>query len=251
MTDATPLRALVVDDEPVARAGLRHLLQDVGWLHVVAEAADGETALTMIEGLRPDIVFLDIQLPGLLGTQVLQRLTHRPQVIFTTAHAEHAVTAFELGALDYLLKPFGAERLQAALQRLQAALGEPAPPAFERLAEAWGRGPISRLFVRQGRSVVPIAIEQVHWFEAVGDYVAVHTDSAAPLLHVALARLEQRLDAQHFVRVHRAHIVNLAKVVAFVRQTSGAVVAQMHSGAQVAVSRARAQELRGWVRLAA
>lgn len=237
---------------PCARAGHfgqgAHLLQDVGWLHVVAEAADGETALTMIGEPRPDIAFLGIQWPGLLGTQVLRRLTHRPQAIFTTAHAEYAVTAFEWGALDYLLKPFGAECLQAALQRLQAALGEPAPPAFERLADAWGRGPISRLFVRQGRAIVPIAVEPVQWFEAVADYVALHADSAAPVLHMALVRLEQRLDAQHFVRVHRAHIVNLAKVVVFVRQTSGAVEAQMRSGAQLAVSRARAQELRGWVR---
>lgn len=246
MVEAMPT-AVVVDDEPVARAGLRHLLAaQAPWLRCIGEAANGPAAVEAIDRDRPDIVFLDIALPGFPGIEVLRRLAHRPLVVFTTAYAEHAVTAFELGALDYLLKPFGADRLQGALDKLRAALGEPAPPAFERLAEAWGQGPIARLFVRSGKAIVPLAVDSVAWFEAVGDYVQLHLrDSRTThLLHLSLQRLEQRLDAQRFARIHRTHIVNLESVAAFRRDGSGTTVAEMRDGTRLAVSRARAQELR-------
>ena len=248
MPEASPLTVLIVDDEPVARAGLRHLLHGLDWLHLVGDAATGPAAVQAINTLRPELVLLDIQLPGLLGTEVLKQVLHKPWVIFTTAYAEHAVTAFELGALDYLLKPFGAERLHAALQRLRAAVGEPAPPALERLAESWGRGPISRLFVRSGRAIVPVAVAEVVWLEAVGDYVAVHTAGAAPLLHLSLNRLEQRLDPGRFVRIHRTHIVNLDEVRAFRRQPDGTLQAELRDGTVLAVSRAKAVELRSLAR---
>jgi two-component system LytT family response regulator len=246
MTEHAALTALIVDDEPVARAGLRHLLAEHPWLRLVGEAGSGPAAVEAIDGLRPELVFLDIQLPGMPGTAVLQRVHHRPHVIFTTAHAEHAVTAFELGALDYLLKPFGNERLQAALEKLRAAVGEPVPPALERWAAAAGPGPIARLFVRQGRAIVPVAVDSVGWFEAVGDYVAVHASAATHLLHLSLNRLEQRLDGQRFLRIHRAHIVNLEHVLAFRRQATGALVAELRDGSVLAVSRSKAQELRGF-----
>lgn len=242
--------AFIADDEPVARAGLRHLLRGLPWLHCVGEAADGPAALAEIQRLRPELVFLDIQMPGLLGTEVLQRLRDAgaaapPLVIFTTAHAEHAITAFELGALDYLLKPFGAERLQATLERVRAALGQPCPPALERLAELLGRGPLTRLFVRNGAAIVPVAVDQVSHFEAVGDYVAVHAGGAQHLLHLALARLEERLDAQRFVRIHRGCIVSLDAVQRFRRLANGQLSAELKDGTTLTVSRSRSQRLRG------
>jgi two-component system LytT family response regulator len=241
--------ALIADDEPVARAGLRHLLRGLPWLHCVGEAADGLTALAEIQRLRPELVFLDIQMPGLLGTEVLRRLaeagTAPPLVVFTTAHAEHAITAFELGALDYLLKPFGAERLHATLERVRAALGEPCPPALERLAELLGRGPLTRLFVRSGVAIVPVAVAEVSHFEAVGDYVAVHAGGAEHLLHLALARLEERLDPQRFVRIHRGCIVNLDAVARFRRLANGQLSAELKDGRALPVSRSRSQVLRG------
>jgi two-component system LytT family response regulator len=241
--------ALIADDEPVARAGLRHLLRGLPWLHCVGEAADGPAALAEIQRLRPELVFLDIQMPGLLGTEVLQRLlaggtAAPPLVVFTTAHAEHALTAFELGALDYLLKPFGAERLHATLERVRAALGQPCPPALERLAELLGRGPLTRLFVRSGAAIVPVAVSEVSHFEAVGDYVAVHAGGATHLLHLALARLEDRLDAQRFVRIHRGCIVNLDAVQRFRRLASGQLSAELKDGRALPVSRSRSQVLR-------
>ena len=238
--------ALVVDDEPVARAGLRAMLAAVDWVEVVGEAADGESAVREIEARRPELVFLDVQMPGLLGTDVLRRLERPPFVIFTTAYSEHAVSAFELGAVDYLLKPFGPTRLAAALERVRAALGEPAPAdAFERLSGALAGGPISRLFVRVGGTLVPLPVERVSWFEADGDYVTAHAGGARHLLHLSLGRLEARLDPRRFTRVHRAHIVNLDHVRAFRRDGRGNLEAELLDGARVPVSRARAQEIRG------
>jgi two-component system, LytTR family, response regulator len=244
------VRTLVVDDEPIARAGLRHLLAAVPWVRCIGEAANGPAALEQIEALRPELVFLDVRMPGLSGPELLPRLQHRPQVIFTTAFAEHAVTAFELGALDYLLKPFGAERLQLALDRVRAALGEPAAtpvPDFGRLAEAMAQGPITRLFVRAGRSVVPLAVARIAWFEAVGDYVAVHLADGPGihLLHLSLSRLASRLDGQRFLRLHRTHIVNLDQVATFRSDEAGRLNAHLHDGTMLAVSRTMAQSLRG------
>lgn len=237
--------AFVADDEPVARAGLRAMLAAFDWVAVVGEAADGESAVTEIQRLRPELVFLDVQMPGLLGTDVLRRLERPPFVIFTTAYSEHAVTAFELGAVDYLLKPFGPSRLSAAMERVRSALGEPAPAdTFERLSGALAGGPISRLFVRIGGTLVPLPVERVAWFEANGDYVTAHAGSARHLLHLSLSRLESRLDSRRFVRVHRTHIVNLDQVRAFRRDARGNLEAELLDGTRVPVSRARAQELR-------
>jgi two-component system LytT family response regulator len=237
--------AYVVDDEPIARAGLRAMLRAFDWIEVVGEAGDGEAALAGIQALRPELVFLDVQMPGLLGTDVLRRLERPPFVIFTTAYSEHAVSAFELGAVDYLMKPFGPSRLAAAMERVRSALGEPAATdPFDRLSGALAGGPISRLFVRSGGALVAVPVERVSWFEADGDYVVAHEGSARHVLHLSLSRLETRLDPRRFSRVHRAHIVNLDQVRAFRRDAQGNLEAELLDGARVPVSRARAQELR-------
>lgn len=248
-TTASPpsarVRVVIADDEPIARAGLRRLLEAVDWITVVGEAPHGRGAIEQIDRLLPDLVFLDIQMPALLGTEVPARLTHQPFIVFTTAYAEHAVTAFELGAVDYLLKPFGAMRLAAALERVRAALGERAEVApFDRLGEALASGPVTRLFVRNGTAIAPVAVVSVLWFEADGDYVIAHTERTRHVLTLPLARLEARLDPRRFTRVHRAHIVNLDHVTAFRRHGKGGMTAELRDGTQLAVSRARAQELR-------
>ncbi|MES2177856.1 MAG: LytTR family DNA-binding domain-containing protein [Gemmatimonadota bacterium] len=238
------MTALVVDDEPVARAGLRDMLADVEWVTVVGEASNGIAAVDAINSLRPELVFLDIQMPGLLGTDVVARISHQPIVVFTTAFGQHAVAGFELGALDYLLKPFGAERLGRCLERVRSAIGEPVPvPALGRMTEALAKGPISRLFVRSGGGIIPVAVSDIVWFESSGDYVEAHTDRHKYLLHLALNRLEARLDPLKFVRIHRTHIVNLNRVAAF-RRRGGKFVAQLENGVMLPVSRERAKELR-------
>jgi len=236
---------LIADDEPVARSGLHDMLAGVEWLTCVAESASGPATVEAINRHRPDLVFLDIGMPGMLGTDVLRHITHQPRVVFTTAYAQHAASAFELGAVDYLLKPFGHDRLEKTLERVRASFGEPnATPALDRLREALASGPMSRLFVRSGAAVIPVAVESVARFESSGDYVTAYAGKSKYVLHLSLNRLEARLDPAKFTRVHRTHIVNLAHVTAFRRIHKGRVVAEMHDGARVAVSRERARELR-------
>lgn len=236
---------LVVDDEPLARAGLRAMLTAFDWVEVIDEAVDGDSAVEMINRMRPELVFLDVQMPGMFGTDVLRRIERQPFIIFTTAFSQHAVSAFEFGAVDYLLKPFGRARLSVAMERIRAVMGEPVGVGLlERLTGALTSGPITRLFVRMGGSLVPLLIRDVAWFEADGDYVMAHTERARHALTLSLTRLEERLDPRRFVRVHRAHIVNLDHVRAFKRDVRGNLEAELNNGRRVPVSRARAQELR-------
>lgn len=238
--------ALIADDEPVARAGMRDMLAAFDWVTIVGEASNGPAAVEAINTLKPELLFLDIQMPGLLGTDVLRKATHQPYVIFTTAYAQHAVTAFELGALDYLLKPFGAIRLAAAMDRVRAALGESdAHAPIDRLVEALGSGPMTRLFVRSGGSLIPVAVDQIARFDADGDYVVAHAGKSRHMLHLSLNRLEARLDPRRFARIHRAHIVNLDHVKTFRKSANGRLEAEMLDGTRLPVSRSRAQELRG------
>jgi two-component system LytT family response regulator len=240
---------LVVDDEPVARAGLKGMLAAFDWLEVIGEAADGQSAVRVIETLKPELVFLDVQMPGLLGTDVLRQVDHRPFVIFTTAYSQHAVTAFELGAVDYLLKPFGPARLAAAMERVRGAIGEPSSvDAIERLSGALGGGPITRLFVRVGNATVVVPVDRVSRLEADGDYVAAHAGGSRHLIHLSLSSLVARLDPGRFTQVHRAHVVNLDHVRAFKRDARGNVEAELTDGTRVPVSRARAREFRSLVR---
>jgi two-component system LytT family response regulator len=244
-TESTVVRVLIADDEPLARAGLRHLLQDIDWLQCVGEAADGPAVVSAVQRLQPEVVLLDIEMPGYSGIDVLRQLPSPvPRIVFTTAHAEHAVTAFELGALDYLLKPFGAARLTAALARVRASLRESLPPALDRYGEMLSTGPMQRLFVRSGRSIQPIPVAEVHRFEAVGDYVTAYTSRGEHLLHLALSRLEARLDPQQFARIHRAHLVNLDQVTRFRRELDGRLTAVLKSGAELPVSKSKAQVFR-------
>ena len=236
---------LVVDDEPIARAGLKAMLSGFDWIEVVGEAADGQSAVQAIETLKPELVFLDVQMPGLLGTDVLRHIDHRPFVIFTTAYSQHAVTAFELGAVDYLMKPFGPARLAAAMERVRGAIGQPSSvDAIERLSGALGGGPITRLFARVGNAIVPIPVDRVSRLEADGDYVVAHVGGSRHLLHLSLSKLVTRLDPRRFAQVHRAHVVNLDHVRAFKRDGRGNLEAELHDGTRVPVSRPRAQELR-------
>lgn len=236
---------LIVDDEQIARVGVREMLQAYDWIDVVGEASSGTAALRAIDNLRPELVFLDINMPGLQGLDVLRRATHQPFVVFTTAYAEHAATAFELGAVDYLLKPFGAERLRTTLDRVRAAIGEPAAtPAVDRLRDALAKGPIRRLFVRSGPSIQALAVKDVSWFEATGDYVVAHVGAKRYTMHLALNRLESRLDPDQFARVHRAYIVNLDQVKSLKQVEKGRVAMELADGTLVPVSRSRVQDFR-------
>jgi two-component system LytT family response regulator len=236
---------LIVEDEPLAQRRLRELIRDVPWLRCVGEATNGRDAIAAIDELQPDLVFLDIQLPGHSGIDVLTRIRHTPEVIFTTAHDQFAVTAFELGALDYLLKPFGRERFSRAIERARPMLERQAEtPAPERAKETLGAGPLRRLFVREAGRIVPIRVVSIEWLQACDDYVIVHAEGKRFTVNLTLAELERRLDSRVFVRVHRSSVVNLDHVASWTPFDGSRFRITLRSGAQIMASRQRSRALR-------
>jgi two-component system LytT family response regulator len=246
----TPVRALVIEDEPLARRQLRELAASVPWLACVGEAADGASAVRAIDDLRPDLVFLDIRMPELTGLEVLERAAHEPAVIFTTAFDQYAVAAFELGALDYLLKPFGRERFLAAMERVRRTLGtardDDDSSTVDRARAALGAtaGPLERIFVRDRGRIVPMPVRDIERLEAEDDYVAIHTRGRRFLVYLPLAEFERRLDPERFLRVHRSHVVNLDFVTALVPFDAARLQVEMRDGTKIMASRARSRELR-------
>lgn len=212
---SAPLRALVADDEAMSRARLCRLLGQAGGVEVVAECGDGDSALAALRRLRPDVAFLDIRMPDLSGFGVLQALPAalRPQVVFVTAHAEHALRAFDVDAADYLLKPYSAERLQAALARvrkLRAAAGQD-PAAAQDAAPAAGGYP-QRLAVPVGARLRLLPVEQIECALAQSNYVELRAGGQAYLLRETMNGLQARLDPARFLRIHRSRLVRLDAV---------------------------------------
>ena len=252
------MRALVVDDEPVARAALRELLGGVSWVECIGEAADGVEAVAAIRDQHPDLVFLDVQIPGMSGIEVLERAAADVAVIFTTAHDEYAMMAFELGAIDYLRKPFGKERFLRALERARPHLDArrartpESVSLTERLAAAasstLAAEPLTRLFVRDRGQVIPLQVADIVRCEADGDYVAVHAGGRRHLIYVNLSDLASRLDPTRFIRVHRSHLINLDRVSAMAPFDASRLEVRLADGSKVVASRAGTQLLRGHVR---
>lgn len=234
------VRTLVVEDEPLARRLLRRWIAEIDWLECVGEAADGASAIQAIDGLRPELLFLDVRMPGFDGLEVLRRIQHTPEVIFTTAYDRYAVTAFELGAADYLVKPFGRGRFEQALLRVHPRLGArpEVPTASERVRDALQPRPVRRLFTRSGAQIVPVNVPSIVRLEARGDYVAIHHAAGSSLMHITLAELEERLDPERFIRVHRSHVVNLDHVRSVRRTDERRFSIVLVDGTQIIASRA-------------
>lgn len=239
-------RTALVEDEPVARRALRALVDEVPWLECIGEAGNGPEAIRLIDAERPQLVFLDIRIPGCDGFEVLRRSSHRPEIVFTTAFDRYAVAAFELGALDYLVKPFGRARFEKTLARVRQRSGEAAevPPPGDR-ALMTNASPLRRLFARHGDRVVPIAIEAIVRIEARGDYAAIHHLDGTNLMHIALAELAARLDPERFCRIHRSHIVNLDRVTAIHTGEDRRLRLELDDGTEVIASRDASSRLRG------
>ena len=243
--------ALIVDDEPLARRQLRLLLEEHPEIEVLGEATDGSEAIAKIDELEPEIVFLDVQMPLASGIEVIQRAHHKPVVVFTTAYDRFAVSAFELAAVDYLLKPFGRDRFRAALERaLQTIAQRDASGAVERAHQALApqASPMVRFFVRDRGKIIPLRIEDVDRLEAEEDYTRVHTGGRSYLVHVSLGEFEQRLDRERFVRIHRSHTINLDFIRAIAPYDATRLEVEMKDGARIIASRARSKELRGLIR---
>jgi two-component system LytT family response regulator len=243
------LRCVVVEDEPEARANLVSYLHQDPDVEIVGEAADGREAVERIDSLLPELVVLDVQIPDLDGVAVLHRIASRPEVIFTTAYESYAVTAFELGALDYLVKPFGAERLLAALQRVRSRIAPAggAPSAVER-ALATATPPLTRLFVRKGARIVPIAAGDIVRVEACEEYSRVHARGDSFLVHVALKDLLAQLDTDRFEQIHRSHIVSLDAIDHMRSVDDRRLLVTLRDGTSIVASRSGSERLRRLVR---
>ena len=211
--DEKKITALIVDDEDLARLVLRELMQTHPELEVVAESANGFAAVKAVIEHKPDLIFLDVQMPKLSGFDVLELIGTETPVIFVTAYDQYAMRAFEVHAVDYLLKPIGRERFEAALERAKSRLGEKMPPPPELAAAA--RPPkqfLERIVVREGTRVTLIPIGKLDYAEAQDDYVALASEGKKHLKQQTIASLEACLDPDRFVRVHRSYIVNFERV---------------------------------------
>jgi two-component system LytT family response regulator len=240
------LRAVIVDDEPLARALLREYLGRIGGVEVVAECGDGFAAVAAVSEHDPDLLLLDIQMPQLSGFEVLEALDRPVATVFITAHDTHAVRAFEVHAVDYVLKPFGAERLRVAIARARdRLLAGSTPPAAALAAAARPAGaPLTRIVVRDGPRVSVVAVADLDWVEAADDYVVLHAGGRAHRRQQTLAELEAQLDSRAFVRAHRSIILNLARVAAFDTYAKDSRVAVLRDGTRVPVSRSGYARLR-------
>ena len=247
------LTVFLADDEPIARRRLASLIASVPDLTLIGQAGDGVAAVESVSRQRPDILFLDIRMPELSGIEVVERLrpvTPAPAVIFTTAHDDYAVTAFELQAVDYLLKPFGRKRFLAAVERARQLVGQRGENApWERIRAALtggtaGGATVDRIFVRDRDAVLPLPWPEIVRLEAQDDYVMIHARGRQFLVSLRLQDLEARLPAPPFLRVHRSHLVNLDQVDRMVCRDDGRIDVQMKDGTTVAASRARSQEIR-------
>jgi two-component system, LytTR family, response regulator len=223
-----PLRAVIVDDEELARAYLREMLQSHPEIELVAECANGFEAVKAVNDLSPDLLFLDVQMPKLDGFEVLELIDADPAVIFVTAYDQYAMRAFDAQAIDYLLKPFSAERFDRALERAQGRTGKRRPPAPRQ---------VDRIVVRDGAKIHVIPLDKLDYAEAQDDYVALHSEGKSDLKQQPISALEAMLDAARFVRIHRSAIVNLERVARIEPYAKDSRVAILADGTRLPVSR--------------
>jgi two-component system LytT family response regulator len=239
-SESARIRAVIVDDEESARAVLREYLAAHPEVEIAAECADGFAAVKAVHDLHPDLLFLDVQMPKLNGLEVLELLDERPAVIFSTAHDRYAVRAFEVHAVDYLLKPFSPERLAEALARAveRLARGE-GPPLGEiaRLRAGPGR-PLERIVVRDGSRIHVLPVDRIDWIEARDDAVRIKTGAEEHLKAQTLAELEALLDPARFVRIHRSYLLQLDRLSRLELYAKDSHAAILADGSRLPVSRA-------------
>jgi two-component system LytT family response regulator len=226
------MKAMIIDDEPPARRELRRLLTGFPWVEIVGEAGNIDQAAKMVESLTPELLFLDIQMPGGSGFDLLTRLEDVPQVIFTTAYDEHAVQAFKVDALDYLLKPIEPARLAKALGRVKSAQAARTPKPDAVLAQ---------IFVRDGSRCWFVPLREVRLLTSEGNYIRLSWGKSQPLLGRALAAVEQRLDPNRFFRANRRQIINLEFIESVELGVNGRLHAQLRDGPEVEISRRQAR----------
>lgn len=245
MVDSTHIRALLVDDESLAREMIREMLDDDKDVEIIGECVNGFEAVEVIEAEAPDLIFLDVQMPELGGFEVLEKIPkdRMPHVIFVTAYDQYAVRAFEVHALDYLLKPFDRERFQAAWQRAKSQIMREKNGALDQriiaLLEELKAGPkyLERLVIKSGGRVFFLDTDDIDWIEAEGNYVSVHTGKKSHLLRETISSLEAQLDPKKFIRIHRSSIVKMDRIQELQPWFHGEYKIIMQDGTQLTLSR--------------
>lgn len=231
------MRALIIDDERLARKELTNLLQEYPEIEIVGEAVNAEDAEEKIKSLTPDLLFLDIQMPGKTGFELLEGLDTVPDVVFTTAYDEYAIKAFDFNALDYLLKPIEPDRLKETVTKLinrSQKVEAPAEPAAQKL------GPQDRVFVKDGDKCWFVKLENIRLFESDGNYIKIYFDNFKPMIHKSLNALDEKLDDRSFFRASRKHIINLTWVESIESWFNGGLMVVLRGGDKVEVSRRQA-----------
>lgn len=233
------MRAIIIDDERLARSELRKLLQDFPEVEVVDEASNAEEGVQKIETHNPDLIFLDIQMPGKTGFEMLQELDHAPSVVFTTAYDDYALRAFEVNALDYLLKPIEPKRLADAVEKVKKlyADGNGNPASQNGNLHQQLLGEHDQVFVKDGDRCWFVRLSEVRLFESVGNYAKVFFGNNKPLILKSLNALEERLDPKTFFRANRKHIVNLQAIEKVESYFNGGLLLELKGGEKIEVSR--------------
>lgn len=234
------LKVAIVDDEPLARQIVREYLSHSTGMEIVAECANGFEAVKAVDEQKPDILFLDIQMPKLNGFEVLELIEHTLAVVFTTAYDEFALKAFEVHAADYLLKPFSQERFDEALEQAKNRLGRPVAHALDAIVKESHSStkPLERILIRDGAKVVIIPSEKIDYVEAQDDYVAIKAEGRSHLKQTTLSTLEKELDPKKFIRIHRSYILNIERLSKIELYAKDSRVAILTDGTRLQVSRA-------------
>jgi len=248
------IRTLIVDDERLARQKVRTLLDDDAEIEIVGECANGTEAIAAVRKQKPDLLLLDIEMPGSNGFEVLQRLRSErlPMVVFITAHNEYAVKAFEVEAIDYVMKPFDRRRFHDALRRAKRQLSDDANDSEARLLRLLERvvkpKSLDHFVVKARDRTFLVAVNDVDWIEAEGKYIRLHASGAAHLVRESIGDVEERLDARKFLRIHRATIVNVKRILEMHKGFGGSVFVVLRDGTKLTMSRryrGRIRELTG------
>jgi DNA-binding LytR/AlgR family response regulator len=222
------IRTLIAEDEPHSRERLQEILAEFPDVEIVAQAADGLEAIEQINRLQPDLVFLDVRMPGASGIEVLEKITHRPKVVFVTAYDHYAVRAFEENAVDYVLKPYSRERIGKSLERIRSQRQGMDEKLIESLKKALaGRRYLSRFAVKSGAEMIIIPAEDICYFKAEEKCVLLQTDQKKYFVEATLKELEQNLDPELFLRIHKSVIVAVKRIGKLKRWFHGAILVQL------------------------
>lgn len=239
------MKVLIVDDESLARDLVKNYLGGIEDVEIAGECENGFEALKAVQELRPDLLFLDIQMPKIDGFELLEVLDPRPEIIFCTAYDQYAIKAFEMNAVDYLLKPFSRERLQQAVEKARQRIGTPSLPAgtpsfsgVDKLQKHLEKAPkvLERVVTRLGTKVTVIPVDRIHYLEAADDYVMIHSELGNHLKEKTMKYFEAHLPEEQFIRIHRSYIVNISEIKSLELYSKDSYLAVLKNGDKLKVS---------------